>query len=116
MCFRGSLGQALGFIISQHGIEANPEKIKAIAELKPPKTVCEVQKLAGCVAALSRFISRLGEKALRLYRLLRKGRKFHWSTEAKATFADLKHLLQSNPILASPAEAEPMLLYISATT
>lgn len=51
-----------------------------------------------------------------LYRLLRKNGKFNSSDEAKAAFEDLKHLLQSNPILASPAEAEPMLLYISATT
>lgn len=78
MCvFRVSLGQLLGFIVSERGIEANPKKIKAIIELEPPETVHEVQKLTGCVAALSRFISRLGEKALLLYRLLRKGGKFH---------------------------------------
>ena len=68
------------------------------------------------MAALSRFISRLGEKALPLYRLLKKGNKFFWSDEDKEAFADLKRLLQSNPLLASPAQSEPMLLYISATT
>ena len=59
----------LGFIISNRGIEANPAKIRALSQLAIPK---HIQKLAGCVAALSRFISRLGEKALPLYRLLRR--------------------------------------------
>ena len=58
-------GKLLGFIISNRGIEANPAKIQA-----SPTDLKQVQKLAGCVAALSHLISRLGEKALPLYRLL----------------------------------------------
>ena len=56
-------GKLLGFIVSEKGIEANPEKIKAIHNLQRPTRLKDVQKLTGCVAALSRFISRLGEKA-----------------------------------------------------
>lgn len=90
-CILGVLaGQLLGLIVSQRGMEANPDKIQAIINLKPLETVRGVQKLRGCVAALSRFISRLGEKALPLYRLLKKGDKFYWSDEAKEAFADLK--------------------------
>lgn len=88
--FRVPAGQLLGFIVSPRGIKVNLEKIKAIINLKPPETVWEVQKLAGCVTALSRFISWLGDKALPLYRLLKKGDKFYWSEEAKEAFADLK--------------------------
>ena len=57
-------GKLLGFIVSSRGIEANPAKIRALARLEVPTELKHVQKLAGCVAALSRFISRLGEKAL----------------------------------------------------
>ena len=57
-------GKLLGFIVSERGIEANPEKIKAIEALKKPENLRDVQRLTGCVAALSRFISRLGEKAM----------------------------------------------------
>ena len=64
-------GKLLGFIVSNRGIEANPAKIRALSQLATPTDHKQVQKLAGCVAALSRFISRLGEKALPLYRLLR---------------------------------------------
>ena len=54
-----------------------------------------VQKLTGCSAALSRFISRLGEKALPLYRLMKKSDKFEWTPEADAAFAELKALLST---------------------
>ena len=63
-------GKLLGFIISNRGIEANPAKIQALSQLATLIDLKQVQKLAGCIAALSRFISRLGEKALPLYGLL----------------------------------------------
>ena len=65
-------GKLLGFIVSNRGIEANPAKIRALSQLATPTDLNKVQKLAGCVAALSRFISRLGEKALPLYLLLQR--------------------------------------------
>ena len=57
--------------------------------------VHDVQKLTGCLAALSRFISRLGEKALPLYRLMKKSDKFEWTPEADAAFPELKALLST---------------------
>ena len=68
--FGVSAGKLLGFIISNRGIEANPAKIRALSQLSTPTDLKQIQKLIGCVAALSRFISRLGEKALPLYGLL----------------------------------------------
>ena len=64
-------GKLLGFFMSNRGIEAKPEKIKAITSLAKPTRVNDVQRLAGHVAALSRFISRLGEKAMPLYQLMK---------------------------------------------
>jgi hypothetical protein len=60
-------GQLLGYIVSQHGIEANSSKIKAIEALEPPTQLRDVQKFARCLGSLSRFVSRLGEKAMPLY-------------------------------------------------
>jgi len=54
--FRVSSGKFLGFMVSQRGIEANPNKIQAILSMKPPKNVKEVQSLTGRVAALNRFV------------------------------------------------------------
>jgi hypothetical protein len=59
-------GQLLGFIVSHCGTEVNPEKIKAILDISQPNDLKDVHRLTGCMAAVSRFISRLGEKALPL--------------------------------------------------
>ena len=64
-------GMLLGFIVSQRGIEPNPEKVEAIRRMGPIRDLKGVQRVMGCLAALSRIISRLGEKGLPLYRLLR---------------------------------------------
>jgi hypothetical protein len=66
----------LGFIISERGIEANPEKITAITKMGPIHDLKGVQRVTGCFAALSHFISCLGKKALPLYRLLKKSVHF----------------------------------------
>jgi hypothetical protein len=74
-----------------------------------------VQKFAGCLASLSWFVSRLGEKAMPLYQLMKKADHFAWSQCADDAFNDLKRALSIAPILAAPAPREPMLLYIAAT-
>jgi hypothetical protein len=66
----------LGFIISHRGIEANPEKISAITSMKSPTCIKDVQKLTGCMAALNRFISKLGERGLPFFKLLKHQEKF----------------------------------------
>jgi ribonuclease HI len=70
----------------------------------------------GCLAALSRFISRLGEKGLPLYRLLRKAECFTWTPEAEEALGNLKALLTNTPILVPPAAGEALLIYVAATT
>ena len=67
------------------------------------------------MAALSRFISRLGEKALPLYRLLRRTEHFEWTDAATAGLEEIKAILATNPVLAAPYTGKPMLLYIAAT-
>jgi hypothetical protein len=71
----------LGYIVSQRGIEANPEKVAALEKMGPIRDLKGVQKVR--LAALSRFISRLGEKGLPLYRLLKKHERFSWTAEAQ---------------------------------
>jgi hypothetical protein len=69
-------GKLLCFIISHQGIEANPEKIIAITDMDAPRTIKDVQKLTGCMAALNRFISRHGEWGLQFFKLLKRHDKF----------------------------------------
>jgi hypothetical protein len=80
----------LGFIVSHQGIEANLEKIEAIMRMEAPRSQKKVQRLTGCMVALSRFISRLGEKGLPFYKLLKKVVKFQWTSEAQEALDALK--------------------------
>ena len=74
--FGVSAGKLPGFLVSHRGIKANPEKIKAIKVMRPPACIKDVQKLTGCLVALSRFISRLAEHALPFFMLLQKSEPF----------------------------------------
>jgi hypothetical protein len=76
-------GKLLSFIISHRGIEANAEKISAITNMKAPTGIKDVQKLTGCMAALNRFISRLGEWGLPFFKLLKHQEKFVWTPEGR---------------------------------
>ena len=71
--------------------------------------------MTGCVAALSRFISRLGEKALPLYCLLQRTEHFEWTDATSAGLNEIKAILATNPVLDTPNIGEPMLLHIAAT-
>ena len=64
-------GKFLGFMVSQRRIEANSEKVRAIINMVSPKTVKEVQKLIGRIAALNRFVSRATDKCLPFFKTLK---------------------------------------------
>jgi hypothetical protein len=106
----------LAFVVSERGIEANPEKISAIMDMGPIKNLKSVQRVMGCLAALSRFIARLRERSLPLYKLMNKSNYFTWTPEVQEALDSLKNILKSPSILTAPTTEEPMLLYISATT
>jgi hypothetical protein len=117
MCVFGvPSGKLLGFIVSSRGIEDNPPKINAIRLMKPPRCKKDLMKLIGCMAALSWFISRLGDKGLPFFKLLRKSDKFEWNEEAAVAFRQLKDFLTTPHILTTPEDGETLLLYIAATT
>jgi hypothetical protein len=114
--FGVSTGKLLGFLVSHRGIEANPKKIKAIETMRPPARIKDVQKLAGSLAALSRFISRLAERALPFFKMLRKSGPFSWTKEAERAFQEMKQHLVSLPILFALEPGEPLFLYIAAAS
>ena len=77
--FEVLLGKFLGFMVSQRGIEANPDKIQAILDMEPPKNIKEVQSLTGRVATLNRFVSKAIDRCLPFFKVLRKA--FKWTNE-----------------------------------
>jgi hypothetical protein len=112
--FGVSAGKLLGFLVLYRGIEANPEKIKAIEAMRHSARIKDVQKLTGSLAALSHFISRLAERVLPFFKLLRKSGPFSWTEEVEQAFRELKQHLVSLPIMVAPEPAEPLYLYIAA--
>ena len=69
----------MGLMVSQHGVEANPDKIRPIMEMASPKNIKEVQSLNCMVAALNRFVSKVTDKCLPLFWILRKA--FKWTNK-----------------------------------
>jgi len=96
-------------------IRPNPSKVKAVLDMRPPRNIKDVQKLTGCMTALSRFISRLGEKGLPFFKVLKASEKISWTEEVDTAFAQLKTFLTSPPVLTVPQPNEDLLLYIEAT-
>uniref|UniRef100_A0A2N9H4D6 RNase H type-1 domain-containing protein n=1 Tax=Fagus sylvatica TaxID=28930 RepID=A0A2N9H4D6_FAGSY len=102
-----------GFMVSQRGIEANPDKIKAVLEMTPPRTTKEVQSLTGRVAALNRFVSRATDKCLPFFKTLRKA--FIWTDDCQKAFEELKRYLTSPPLLSPSQQGETLSLYLAVS-
>ncbi|KAL0453505.1 UNVERIFIED_CONTAM: Retrovirus-related Pol polyprotein from transposon gypsy [Sesamum latifolium] len=90
-------GKFLGYMVSERGIEANPEKIEAISRLQSLKTLKEVQKLTGKIASLSRLISRSADRSLLFFKSLGKAKEFKWTEECEQALQNLKHYLATPP-------------------
>ncbi|GKV46505.1 hypothetical protein SLEP1_g53487 [Rubroshorea leprosula] len=102
----------LGYVVSKKGIEVNPEKVQAVQQMEPPKTVKDVQRLTGRVAVLHRFIARLAERCLPFFKVLREPKNFQSTDECQQAFDELKQYLASVPLLSKPVEGESLYLYL----
>ena len=111
--FGVSVGKFLGFIVNHQGIEANPDKIKAVLDMPSPSGIKEVQRLTGRIAALSRFVSKASDKCQSFFQVLKKA--FQWDTKCEDAFSSLKTYLSSPPILVSPIEGELLTLYLAVS-
>ncbi|GKV02926.1 hypothetical protein SLEP1_g15302 [Rubroshorea leprosula] len=113
--FAVEFGKFLGYVVSKKGIEVNPEKVQAVQQMEPPKTVKDVQRLTGRVAALHRFIARSAERCLPFFKALREPKNFQWTEECQKAFDELKQYLASAPLLSKPVDGECLYLYLGVT-
>jgi hypothetical protein len=84
--------------------------------MKAPTCIKDVQKLTRCMASLNRFISKLGERGLPFFKLLKHQEKFMWTQEEDQTLAQLRDFLSKPPVLTASRKKEQLLLYLTATT
>jgi len=108
-------GKFLGFMLTERGIEANPDKCAAIIAMRSPTSVKEVQQLNGRMATLSRFVSAGGEKGHPYFQCLKRNSRFAWTDECKTAFLKLKEYLATPPVLCKPRAGIPLRLYFAVT-
>ena len=100
--FGVSAGNFLGFIVNNHGIEVNLNKIRVMLDMRSPSNTKQVQRLIRRIAALSRFVSRSSEKCQPFFQILKKA--FQWYAHYEKAFTALETYLSSPPILVSPSD------------
>ena len=106
-------GKLLGFMVSQRGIEVNPNKIKAIVEMKPPRTEKEIRGFLGRIQCISRFIAQLTMTCELILQLLKKEFPTVWNEQCQEAFEKIKNYLMKPPILVPPVPEKPLLLYLT---
>ncbi|XP_031392283.1 uncharacterized protein LOC116204334, partial [Punica granatum] len=111
--FGAKSGKLLGFVVSERGIEVDPDKVKAIRELPPPSTAREVRSFLGRLNYIARFIANLSDKCQPLFRLLRKNAAIEWDDDCQKAFDDIKTYLVQSPVLVPPIPGRPLILYLT---
>ena len=105
----------LGHIVSEHGIEVDPEKIKAILDMPTLRTEKEIRGFLDRLQYISRFIARLTDICEPIFRLLRKNQPTLWNDDCQHAFEKIKECLLSPPVLVPPTPGRPLLLYLSVS-
>ncbi|VFQ62021.1 unnamed protein product [Cuscuta campestris] len=105
-------GKFLGHMVSWGSIEPNPEKVLAILDMEAPRNVKEVQRLTGKLAVLSRFLSKVADRAAPFFQAMKKARGFVWTQQS---FESLKSYLFSPLVLAKPEVGETLFLYLGVS-
>lgn len=111
--FRVRSRKLLGFIVSQHGIEVDPEKVKAIQAMHAPKTEKELRGFLGRLNYISRFISHLTVTCEPIFKLLGKDQAIIWNNDCKNSFEKIKEYLQEPIILIPPVPGRPLIMYFT---
>ena len=112
--FGQSQVKLLGYVVSADGLQADPDKVKAISLMDRPQTVKEVQSFLGMTNYYRTLMPDYARKAEPLIRLTKKGVKFVWSQEQDLAFQTLKDLLISHQVMAHPQTDKPYILYTDA--
>jgi len=108
-------GKFLGFMLTERGIKANPDKCATIIAMRSLTSVKEVQQLTWRTTTLSRLMSAGGEKGHPYFQCLKRNSRFAWTDECEAAFLKLKEYLATLPVLCKPRAGVPLCLYFAVT-
>nr|KYP76142.1 Transposon Ty3-I Gag-Pol polyprotein [Cajanus cajan] len=113
--FGVSGGKFLGFMLSNRGIEVNPDKCHTILDMRSPTNIKEVQRLSGQLTSLSRFLPCMAEIAKPILNLLKKADRFKWTDECEAAFQHFKGQLGTPPVLSKPILGSNLIIYLAVS-
>ncbi|RDX87448.1 Retrovirus-related Pol polyprotein from transposon 17.6, partial [Mucuna pruriens] len=106
-------GKLLGFIVNQREIEVDPDKVKAIWNMPPPRTKTEVRGFLGRVNYITSFISQLTTTCSPIFKLLRNNQKMEWNEDCQEAFEKVKQYLEAAPVLVLETLGKTLILYLT---
>ena len=110
--FGATSRKLLRHIVSERGIEVDPEKIKAILDMPASRTGKEIRGFLGILQYIIRFIAKLKNICEPIFRLLRKNYPTVWNDDCQRAFERIKECLLSSPVLVPPIPGRPLLMYL----
>lgn len=105
----------LGHVVSDKGIQTDPDKVAAIVKIPPPRNLRELRQVLGAASWYRRFINGFSDLVTPLTRLLRKNQRWEWTDKEDTAFRKLKQMLTTAPVLACPNFAHPFILQTDAS-
>lgn len=106
----------LGYVVDRNGLHVDPEKVNAMLEIKPPKTVREVRRLVGTFSWYRRFVPEFSSVIAPITNLLKKKVKFDWTEECDRAFRKIKECLVTAPVLSCPDYSKPFVVQTDASS
>ena len=100
-------------MVSKRGIEIDPNKVRAIRDLPPPRTQKEVKSFMGRLNYIAQFISQMTTKCDPIIKKLRKHNSGEWDEECQVAFDKVKEYLTNPPVLVPPIQGKPLILYLT---
>ena len=111
--FGVSFGKFLGHVISKRGIEPTQPQMKTLLEIEEPRTVWDAQSLAGKIAVLGSFISKMLDMCKPFFQSIKQSTSLEWGEEQSRVFKELKKYMSSTPILSALEDEEELFLYLA---
>ena len=104
----------LGHVVSQHGLQVDPDKVKAVVEFPQPQNQTQVKSFLGLASYYRRYVQNFAAIARPLHKASETSSAFQWTSEAQEAFEILKIKLTTTPVLAFPSLTKPFILYTDA--
>jgi hypothetical protein len=106
-------GKYLGFILTNRGVEVNPDKCSVVLNMQSPRTIKEVMQLMGRIASLTRLLLALARRCFPFFKTLRNKKSFELNSECEQTFQELKGVLASPLVLSKPDPRQILYVYMA---